>query len=106
MKPSRLDYFLMIIIFGFAINNPVFAKNKSWLSSKQLEFKNNDRALPAIKLEPHINNNRIQTIEVNHHSIINLTLIKGLPTVIELPQGEKIQDIAVGGLSDWSQEWK
>ena len=38
--------------------------------------------------------------------IINLTLIKGLPTVIELPQGEKIQDIAVGGLSDWSQEWE
>lgn len=106
MKPSRLDYVLIIIIFGFSINLPVFAKDKSWLSSKQLEFKNNDRALPAIKLEPYSNNNRIQTIEVNHHSIIDLTLIKGLPTVIELPQGEKIQDIAVGGLSDWSQEWE
>jgi type IV secretion system protein VirB9 len=32
--------------------------------------------------------------------------VKGFPSVVELPKGEKILDIAIGGLSDWSTAWE
>lgn len=49
---------------------------------------------------------RIQTLSTTTENVITLSLTKGLPTVVEVPKNEKIQDIAVGGLSDWSQDWE
>lgn len=49
---------------------------------------------------------RIQRIANDGEQALRLPLIKGFPSVVELPAGEKIMDIAVGGLSDWGEAWE
>jgi type IV secretion system protein VirB9 len=49
---------------------------------------------------------RIQRVSTDGETPLLLPLVKGFPSVVELPAGEKILDIAVGGLSDWASAWE
>lgn len=49
---------------------------------------------------------RIQKMETDGESPLLLPLVKGFPSVVELPKGERIVDIAMGGLTDWSTAWE
>jgi P-type conjugative transfer protein VirB9 len=84
--------------------NALLAKNKKVKSVNPI--KTNEAFLSSVKTNSTSANQRIQTISTTNENVITLSLSKGLPTVIEVPKNEKIQDIAVGGLSDWSQDWE
>ena len=49
---------------------------------------------------------RILRLQTNGDAPVLLPLVKGFPSVVEFPKGEKVLDIAVGGLSDWSTAWE
>jgi hypothetical protein len=51
-------------------------------------------------------NSRIVRLQTNGDAPVLLPLVKGFPSVVEFPKGEKVLDIAVGGMSDWSQAWE
>lgn len=82
----------------------VLAKSKKIKNVNSLA--SNETFLNTATAKNTINPQRIQTLSTTTENVITLNLSKGLPTVIEVPKNEKIQDIAVGGLSDWSQDWE
>ena len=49
---------------------------------------------------------RIVRLETNGDTPVLLPLVKGFPSVVEFPKGEKVMDIAVGGMNDWSLAWE
>lgn len=51
-------------------------------------------------------NARILHLATSGDQPVLLPLVKGFPCVVEFPKGEKVLDIAVGGLSDWSTSWE
>lgn len=84
--------------------NALLAKNKKIKSVNPVRM--NETFFSAFNSNSTTASQRIQTISTTNENVIMLTLSKGLPTVVEVPKNETIQDIAVGGLSDWSQDWE
>jgi type IV secretion system protein VirB9 len=60
----------------------------------------------AASAQPVTQAQRIVRLEADGDRPLLLPLVKGFPCVVELPKGEKILDIAIGGLSDWSTAWE
>ena len=88
----------------FATPCVVLAKNKKIKGLNSIQTI--ETFLSTANTKSTTSSQRIQTITTTTENVITLSLTKGLPTVIEVPKNEKIQDIAVGGLSDWSQDWE
>lgn len=92
------------LIALFTTPYAVLAKSKK--IKKINSIQTNETFLSTANTKDTTASQRIQTITTTTENVITLSLTKGLPTVIEVPKNEKIQDIAVGGLSDWSQDWE
>lgn len=97
---------LLLIGFGLLFSYPVsHAKPSKKISAKHYSSSTLSQNTIESSL-PSSAHSRIQRIDTSQDSVITLVLSKGMPTVIEVPEEEKILDIAVGGLSDWSEEWE
>ena len=48
----------------------------------------------------------IRSVIANNRTPISIDVVRGDPLMIEFPEGEIVNDIAVGGISDWKNSWE
>lgn len=102
----KYQHFIFSFILMAFFTTPYVAMAKSKKIKNVNSLTTNELFLSTTTAKNTIPTQRIQTLSTTTENVITLRLTKGLPTVIEVPKNEKIQDIAVGGLSDWSQDWE